>query len=80
MLALQNGVDVKTLSGMLGHYSTAFTLDVYGHVSAQMQADAAQKMGGFSKMEGSKSVVHTNKELTHVLGRADWSCHALSLN
>jgi len=47
MLALQNGVDVKTLSGMLGHYSTAFTLDVYGHVSAQMQADAAQKMGGF---------------------------------
>jgi len=47
MLALQNGVDVKTLSGMLGHYSAAFTLDVYGHVSAQMQADAAQKMGEF---------------------------------
>jgi len=51
-----------------------------GRVSAQMQADAAQKMGGFSKMEGSKSVVYTNKELTHVLGRADWNCHALSLN
>jgi len=28
-LALQNGVDIKTLSGMLGHYSSGFTLDTY---------------------------------------------------
>lgn len=46
-LALQNGVDVKTLSGILGHYSAAFTLDTYGHISTQMQQDAAQKVGGF---------------------------------
>ncbi|MDO5154151.1 MAG: site-specific integrase, partial [Eubacteriales bacterium] len=46
-LALQNGVDVKTLSGMLGHYSAGFTLDTYGHISTQMQQDAAQKVGGF---------------------------------
>lgn len=46
-LALQNGVDVKTLSGLLGHYSAAFTLDTYGHISTQMQQDAAQKVGGF---------------------------------
>lgn len=45
--ALQNGVDVKTLSGMLGHYSAGFTLDTYGHISTQMQQDAAQKVGGF---------------------------------
>ena len=47
LIASRNLQICKTLSGMLGHYSTAFTLDVYGHVSAQMQADAAQKMGGF---------------------------------
>ncbi len=28
-LALQNGVDIKTVSGMLGHYSAGFTLDTY---------------------------------------------------
>lgn len=28
-LALQNGVDVKTLSSMPGHYSAGFTLDTY---------------------------------------------------
>lgn len=32
-LALQHGVDVKTLSGLLGHYSAGFTLDTYGHIS-----------------------------------------------
>ena len=48
-LALQNGVDVKTLSGILGHYSAGFTLDTYGHISTQMQKDAARKVGGFLK-------------------------------
>ena len=28
-LALQNGVDIKTVSGMLGHFSAGFTLDTY---------------------------------------------------
>lgn len=28
-MALQNGVDVKTASSMLGHYSAGFTLDTY---------------------------------------------------
>ena len=46
-LALQNGVDVKTLSGILGHYSAGFTLDTYAHVTAQMQEEAANKMGDF---------------------------------
>ena len=27
-VALQNGVDIKTLSGMLSHYSSGFTLDL----------------------------------------------------
>ena len=46
-LALQNGVDVKTLSGILDHYSAGFTLDTYAHVTTQMQEDAANKVGGF---------------------------------
>ena len=45
--ALQNGVDIKTLSGMLGHYSAGFTLDTYTHATSQMQRDAANKLGGF---------------------------------
>jgi integrase len=49
-LARQNGLDVKTLSDLLGHYSAGFTLDTYGHFSTQMQQDAAQKVGGFLRM------------------------------
>lgn len=46
-LALQNGVDVKTLSGLLGHYSAGFTLDTYAHVNLSMKQDAASKVGSF---------------------------------
>ena len=45
-MALQNGVDVKTVSSMLGHYSAGFTLDTYAHVTAQMKQDAADTIGG----------------------------------
>ena len=44
-MALQNGVDVKTVSSMLGHYSAGFTLDTYAHVTADAQLKAAQTMG-----------------------------------
>lgn len=43
-LALQNGVDIKTVSGMLGHYSAGFTLDTYAHVTTAAQRQAAGKM------------------------------------
>jgi len=46
-LALQNGVDVKTVSSMLGHYNAGFTLTTYAHATRQMQEDAAQRMGSF---------------------------------
>lgn len=46
---MQNGVDPKTLSGMLGHSSAAFTLDTYTHVTHQMQQAAAEKMDHFMK-------------------------------
>ena len=43
-LALQNGVDVKTVSGMLGHFSAGFTLDTYAHVTTAAQKEAAKAM------------------------------------
>ena len=45
-MALQNGVDVKTVSSMLGHYSAGFTLNTYTHATAQMKQDAADTIGG----------------------------------
>ena len=44
-LALQNGVDVKTVSGMLGHFSAGFTLDTYAHITTAAQKKAAETMG-----------------------------------
>ena len=43
-LALQNGVDLKTVSSMLGHFSAGFTLDTYTHVTTAAQKEAAQTM------------------------------------
>ena len=40
-LALENGMDVKTLSAMLGHVSAATTLDIYTHITDDMQRAAA---------------------------------------
>ena len=44
-LALQSGVDVKTVSSMLGHYDAGFTLSTYAHATERMQEEAAEKMG-----------------------------------
>ena len=46
-LALQNGVDIKTVSSMLGHYDAGFTLRTYTHATRQMQDQAAETMGNF---------------------------------
>jgi len=46
-LAINSGADIKTLSGMLGHYSAGFTLDTYTHATRKMQMDAADKLGAF---------------------------------
>lgn len=44
-LVLQNGANIKTVSGMLGHFSAGFTLDTYAHVTSAAQRQAAQTMG-----------------------------------
>lgn len=49
VLSLQNGDDVKTVQGNLGHATAAFTLDVYGHVSEKMKRDSADRMERYIK-------------------------------
>ena len=49
-IALQNGVDIKTISGMLGHFSAGFTLDTYAHVTTSEQEEDAQTMGDILSM------------------------------
>lgn len=46
-MTLQNGVDVKTVSSMLGHYDAGFTLRTYTHATRKAQNDAAEKLGSF---------------------------------
>ena len=43
-ITLQNGVNSKTVNGMLGHFSAGFTLDTYAHVITTAQKEAAQTM------------------------------------
>ena len=45
--ALASGVDVKTLSSILGHTRAAFTLDTYTHTTSDMQKRASEVVGDF---------------------------------
>lgn len=45
--SLRAGDDIKTVQSNLGHHTASFTLDVYGHVTAQMQQDSADRMDSF---------------------------------
>ena len=40
-MALENGMDIKTLSSVIGHKSSATTLDIYAHTTDAMQFNAA---------------------------------------
>ncbi len=42
--ALEHGMDVKTLSTIIGHVSSATTLNVYAHVTDDMKKEAAVKI------------------------------------
>ena len=43
----QHGLHIKTLQENLGHATAAFTLEVYGHMSRQMQINSANKLESF---------------------------------
>lgn len=43
-MALEYGMDVKTLSTIIGHISSATTLDIYSHITDTMQKQAAVRI------------------------------------
>ena len=45
--SLKAGDDIKTLQENMGHYSAAFTLDRYGHVTPSMRRDSANRMQAY---------------------------------
>ena len=49
VISLKSGDDVKTVQENLGHATSAFTLDVYGHVTEKMKKDSADRMQAFIK-------------------------------
>ena len=62
-LALQNGMDVKTLSAMLGQVSAATTLDIYTHATSDMQYATARKIDcGIGKAVPQKNIPQLGQE------------------
>ena len=54
--ALEHGMDVKTLSTIIGHISSATTLNIYAHVTDDMQRQAAARIDrGIGKVEAAES-------------------------
>lgn len=43
-MALENGMDIKTLSAMIGHVSAETTLNIYSHITDNMQQQAAVRI------------------------------------
>ena len=44
-LSLEQGMDIKTVSHMLGHTDAGFTMNTYMHVTDNMQQSVADTMG-----------------------------------
>ena len=66
-LSLKSGVDVKTLSSALGHYSAGFTLNTYTHATRQKQDEAAETMGNFME-----KVMRAQKSKKYRAGRRNF--------
>ena len=47
-LSLEQGMDIKTVSHMLGHTDAGFTMNTYMHVTDSMQENVANTMGIYS--------------------------------
>lgn len=65
--ALEHGMDVKTLSTIIGHVSSATTLNVYAHVTDDMQKQAAAKIDrgiGKVKIPAESPQAVTNRTMT----------------
>ena len=75
-LALENGMDVKTLSTILGHVSAATTLNTYSHITEEMRRQAAARIdAGIAKAQPLPAEENTLQErtMTGFQARKRWS-------
>lgn len=54
-LTLQSGVDMKTVSGILGRYSAGFTLDTYPYVTTVAQKTTGENYQHTKKLKSDMS-------------------------
>lgn len=60
-LSLEQGMDIKTISHMLGHTDAGFTMNTYMHVTNNMQQTVADAMGNLiteSENERKNKFIH----------------------
>lgn len=77
--ALAHGMDIKTLSTILGHVSSATTLNTYSHVTDEMRQKAAVKIDqGIAKAEVREGTANAQPErtMTTFQARKRWSREA----
>lgn len=77
--ALAHGMDIKTLSTILGHVSSATTLNTYSHVTDEMRQRAAVKIDqGIAKAEVQEDTAAAQPErtMTTFQARKRWSREA----
>lgn len=77
--ALAHGMDIKTLSTILGHVSSATTLNTYSHVTDEMRQRAAVKIDqGIAKAEVQEDATTAQPERTMITfqARKRWSREA----
>ena len=60
--SLRAGDNIKTVQSNLGHHTASFTLDVYGHVTAQMQQASADRMDAYLRTESAEAKRETIRE------------------
>jgi len=61
--SLEHGMDIKTLSTIIGHVSTSTTLNVYAHVTDEMRKTAAAKIDrGIAKSETTQDIDTTPRK------------------
>ena len=76
--ALAHGMDIKTLSTILGHVSSATTLNTYSHVTDEMRQRAAVKIDqGIAKAEvQDTAAAQPERTMTTFQARKRWSREA----
>ena len=63
-MALENGMDIKSLSAMLGHISSETTIDIYSHVTDTMRQQAAAKID--RQIGGTEAEISSTEERTRI--------------